>query len=306
MRLSITLAFLALSACPATVLADDLEDSFTKLKQAEEQKDAVQVKALAAEVHALAQQEISAPAPESDEEKANWKKRIEYVKEVDVHAEYSLFAVGTQSAPAVLIDLISTLEKQNPKSKYLDAAYGPYLYALGQTGATAKIPAIAEKAVANLPDNEDILAVLADHYFAANQGARAASYANRLTNALVNHPKREGYSAAEWEKRRSTLLGRGYWIAGVVHGQGDSRGYSAADKELRAALPFIQGNDAMLAPALFYLGVVNYQLGKLTLNKKQVLEAADFSDRATKIKSAYADQAWKNASIMRKDASTMR
>ncbi len=38
-----------------------------------------------------------------------------------------------------MVDVLAALEAQNPKSKYLDQAYGHYLYALSQIGGTAKI-----------------------------------------------------------------------------------------------------------------------------------------------------------------------
>ena len=60
--------------------------------------------------------------------------------------------------------------------------------------------------------------------------------------------------------------------------------YFEADKELRAALPLIQGNTAMTAPALFYLGMANYDLGRRTMSKARVPEAAKFSEQAAAIK----------------------
>jgi len=62
----------------------------------------------------------------------------------------------------------------------------------------------------------------------------------------------------------------------------------------------------MMAAALFYLGVANYQLGSATRNKARVLEAAKFSDQAAAIKGPYSDQAWRNAQIMRTEAGKMR
>lgn len=302
---SFVLALLVLSPGPAMTAPQDLEDSFQKLKDAEQKNDAELVKTLAAEVHALTRKEMAEPAPSDPEEKESWNKRVGYLKEVAVYAEYSLFAVGSRSDPKVMIDLMGTLEAQNPKSKYLDMAYGPLLAALNQTGAAAKIPAVAEKGLQSFPENEDLLAYLADRAIAANQNERAASLATRLTNAVTKHPKPENMSAADWERRKSTLLGRGYWIAGVVHGA-DPRGYAAANRELRAALPLIQGNDAMTSAALFYLGVANFQLGVQTLNKAQVLEAEQFSLKASKFAGPYAEQAYRNALAARTKAASMR
>lgn len=208
-----------------------------------------------------------------------------------------------QGKPATTVDLLSALEQQNPKSRYLDLAYARYLYALSQTGQSAKIPAIAEKAIEHHPDNEDLLLVLADTAMNRKQGDRALRYSTRLVSVLEKHPAPEGMSAADWQKKRAASLGRAHWIAGLIYSEQNK--YSPADKELRAALPLIEGNEAMVAAALFNLGVVNYQLGRLTNNKARVLEAAKFSDRAAAMNSPFATQAWKNAHIMRTEAVKM-
>jgi hypothetical protein len=130
---------------------------------------------------------------------------------------------------------------------------------------------VAEKAIENFPD-DDVLAVLAEAAIGHQQNDRALGYARRLTVAVGKRARPEGLSAAEWERKRSAKLASGCWIAGVVQAQ--KGGYYEADKDLRAALPLVAGNDARNAAALFYLGLANYQLGKMTMKKAQVLEAA--------------------------------
>ena len=303
MNLSALSMAIALLAGPVVAMAQDLGTSFENLKDAESKKDAALVKKLAAETCALARQMSSEPAPQAADEKEAWASRVAYAKEVEVHTEYSLFATAVQSPPATLVELISALEQQNPKSKYLNDAYGFYFAALGQTGAAEKVPAIAEKALANFPENEDLLLLLADTAVNRKQTDRALGYATRLTAAINRHPKPEGASA-DWERRRTATLARGYWIAGVIYG--DKNQYANADKTLRAALPLIKGNDAMMGPALFYLGLANYNLGKMTLNKARVLEGAKFSEQAAAITGPYAQQAWLNAKLMKDDAAKMR
>jgi tetratricopeptide (TPR) repeat protein len=293
-----------LIARAAPTVPDDLENAFQNLQQAESKKDPAQVKKLATETCALARQAASSPAPEGEDEKEAWTKRVAYARDVELHTEYALYATAVQGQPATTVDLLSTLEQQNPKSKYLEEAYGAYILALNQTGAASKIPAVAEKAIAHFPNGEDLLLVLADTALNRQQSERARGYAERLVAVLSKHPKPEGMAAADWERKRSTALGRGYWIAGFVHSEKTQ--YYEADKDLRAALPFIKGNEAMMAAALFYLGVANYQLGSATRNKARVLEAAKFSDQAAAIKGPYSDQAWRNAQIMRTEAGKMR
>jgi hypothetical protein len=249
--------------------------------------------------------EIAAePAPQGSDEKKIWEERVTYAKNAEVYVESALAGTAIQSPPAVMVDLIVTLEQYNPKSKYLDEAYGPYLVALNKTGAAAKIPGAAEKALANFPENEDLLLYMTETAMTRKQSDRALGYANRLTAVLNRHPKPEGVPAADWERKRSAALARGYWVAGVI--SADKGAWVAADKNLRADLPLIQGQAAMLGPALFYLGMVNYQLGKMTMSKAKVLDAAKFSEQSMVIDSPYADQARHNALVMKQEAAKMR
>jgi hypothetical protein len=303
LKLSTLTVAIVLLGGPVVAFADTLDDSYQSLQDAVAKKDIAQVKKLVADVAPLVKEGLAVPAPEAADEKAAWTARNDYVKSVGQYMEYALFAVSIGAPPATVVDLISTLEQQNPKSKYLESAYAPYLVALNQTGAAAKIPAIAEKALASLPDNVDLLGVMADGAFTKQQNDRALVFANRLIAAFAK-PKPEVVPDAEWTRKRSVLLGHGYWIAGLVYGMKND--FNPADKDLRAALPLIQGNNAMLAPAYFYLGLANNQLGKQFLSKARVMEAAKFSDQCAAIPGPYADQARHNALIMRADAEKMR
>lgn len=304
MRLSAIGVTVLLFVGPALAAPDDLDDSFRGLQEAQSKKDAALVKKLAAQTCALARKAIAAPAPESEDEKEAWTKRVEYARGIELNTEYALYATAVQGPPATTVELLSALEEQNPKSRYLDEAYARYFLALNQTGASAKIVGVAEKAVVQFPDNEDLLLVLADAALARKQSDRALRYASHLIAVLGKHPKPEGIPPADWQRKRNASLGRGYWITGIV--QSEQNKYAAADKALRAALPLIEGNEGMLAAALFHLGLVNYQLGRMTNSKPLVLDAAKFCDRAAAIKGPYAEQAWRNAHIMRTEAVKMR
>ena len=305
MKISVLSMMVFLVGAPAVGRAQEgLDASYQSLKDAEAKGDAAAVKKLAAETSALARKAAAEAAPEDADEKDAWTKRVQYAKDIDGLTEYALLDVALKSPPATMVDLLSTLEAQNPQSKYLADAYGYYLYALRQTGAAAKIPAIADKAIVNFPENTDLLAFLADHYYSAHQGDKAQGYANRLVAAWGKKTKPEGVAEADWEKQRSASLGAGYWISGMV--SGEKGVWGPADKNLRAALPYIKGNNAMMAGALFYLGVANYNLGKMTASRAKVLEGAEFSDKCAAITSDYQQQAWKNSGIMKAEAAKMR
>jgi len=304
MRLSLLSFAFLLSAGSTLMVADELGDAFQNLQQAEAKKDAAGVKKLAVETYRLARQEISAAAPESAEEKDAWAKRIAYLRDVEVRIEYSLYATAVGTPPATTVDLLSTLEQLNPKSKYLDQAYSLYMQALSQTGAAAQMPVVAEKALANFPDSEDLLLVLADSAWSRKQIDRALGYADRLVAVLSKHPKPEGMSAADWERKRNAMLGRAYWVAGMAHLQ--KKDLFDGDRDLRAALPLVKGNNTMLIPTLVQLSLVNYQLGGILRDRKRMLEASAFSDQAAAIPGEHALQAWRNAQAMRNEAAKLR
>ena len=207
--------------------------------------------------------------------KEAWTQHVAYAKDVESYTEYALYATAVQSPPEQLIELIAMLEQQAPKSKYLADAYGPYFAALNASGASAKITAIAEKALENLPDNEDALAVVARSAYDRKQMDRALTLANRLVAAASKHAKPENVPQADFERKRSSFLGQGYWMAGIIYG--DRQQFALSDKALRAALPLIKGNNAMAGPALFLLGV---DMGVLGVDVEDgVAEHADGLDR---------------------------
>lgn len=303
MKLSLIVA-LALLCGPVVAADETLDAKYQSLQDAVAQKKAPEVKKLALELTPLVQDALCEKEPEDADQKPVWKSHIDHAKAVGQYTEYALYATAVESPAPTLIDLVQTLETANPKSQYLDRAYGPYMVALSQTGAAAKVPAVAEKALANFPENEDLLLVLADNAVNKKQTDRALAYSNRLVAVMVKHRPPEGVPGAQWDRKRSAALGRGYWISGVIYGE---RGqYANCDKSLRAALPFIQDSKPMLGTALFHLGMANYNLGKMTLNKALVLEAAKFSQQSAQIESPYTEQARHNALVMNQEAARMR
>jgi hypothetical protein len=293
-----------LMAGPVVAVAQDIDTAYHSLQQAVEKKDVDAVKTLVPEASKYGREVAAEAEPAAAAEKEAWKKRVAYGKDVDQFSEYALYAMAIQQQPAGQVELFSMLEKQNPKSKYLNEGYSNYIAALSQSGGAAKVTEVAEKGLASLPENEDLLYVVANAALARKQNDRAASLANRLTAAMNKHSKPEGVSAADWDRKRATMLGRGYWISGVVAAEKNQ--FAIADKNLRASLPYIKGDTNMAGPAYFYLGVANYQLGKMTLSKAKVLEGAKFSEESAKIQGPYQQQAWRNAALIKTDADKMR
>ena len=147
MKLSVFGMALVLVAGPAVAVADEMDDAYQSLKDAVAKKDAAAVKKVAPDAYKLAKQAENEAAPTNADEKEAWTQHVAYAKDVESFTEYSLYATAVQSPSETLIDLIQMLEQINPKSKYLADAYAPYFAALNATGAAAKIPGIAEKAL---------------------------------------------------------------------------------------------------------------------------------------------------------------
>lgn len=275
MKIAVLTTALALAAgvsfLPTPLRADDLDDALAALKQAEPSKDAAKVKELAAAAHATAKK-YGGPAP-ADADKESYEARQRYAKDVDHYSEYALYALAVQmrSDPKVAEDLINTLQQQNPKSEYLE-----------------------------LPE---ALAVQADVAAARNQSDRAVAIANRMVAAANKKPP-EGTSAADWERTKSATLGQAYFIIGFTACQHNK--YAESDRNLRSALPYLKGDNGRLGPALFCLGVANYNLANLTASKAKMTEAAKFSEQAAAIPGPTQDQAYKNSLAMKQAADRMR
>ena len=69
---------------------------------------------------------------------------------------------------------------------------------------------------------------------------------------MSKHAKPEEMAEADWQRKRSATLGRGYYIAGMIYA--GRQQHVQTNRSLRAALPFIKGIDSMNGPALFTWG----------------------------------------------------
>lgn len=286
MKKLITGAALAFLMCNLATAAEDLDAAYTELKAAVEAKKSVtEIKPLAVEVFGF----VSKAAGDA------------HAKEIGAYAEYQVFSLALAGPAATTVDLMGVLEAGAPKSEYLASGYSTYLAALNQV-APARVGAVADKALANFPDNQDLLVSAANAALQKSQADRALSLALR---AIAARPKKpENIVQGDWDKAQNQISGSMHWVAGIVYGSQNK--FFECDKQLRAALPMIKGNQALEGPALFYLGLSNYQLGRGALNKKQVEEGAAFSQQAAGIPGQYQRQAFANAASIKAEAAKMR
>ena len=264
-------AAIAVFALVGLVRADELEDSYAKLKATVEKKDADAVKADAAATNKLAQVLVTAPQPSDAGEVENWKERVQYGKEVAAYSEYALSYVATTVEGPKTIELVEALIAQNPKSKYIDACTPQYLAALGKSGAAKQLEGM-KKVVDGRPDNEVALAALAEGLMSKSPDS-ALRYANNLI------------------KLKGPGLGTGLFVAGVI--EGAKTDWIDCDRNLKAALPQVKDN-YKLGIVYFYLGLANYQLGKQTMDKPRMQTGLKYSQQSAAIAGPMKDQAYHN------------
>ncbi len=276
----------------------DVESAHAALKSAEALKDATQIRKWAVLTSEAARKEAASTKSE-DEEEDEWKRRVDFAKQVDVYAEYALFAAFAQvQDPAQRVELFETLEQRNPGGQYAQQLRTAYYMTLKQTGAHEKAAQVAEKVLASDPDNEDMLLALADYHMNQKKDDdKVLSYSKRLVDVMKTKPAPQGVSAEDWEKKKGVSVGLGHWMAGVTHGSNGR--HSQADDELRDALPLIKHNEQLLAAALFYLGVANFRMGEKGPDQARLIDALRFSQQCAAIKSPFQAQAQKNVNAIR-------
>ncbi len=283
------------------LLANDLDDHYTQLKDAQAKKDTESVKKLAVEASKLARAEAALPQPADASDVADWKQRAEFAKQVDLFAEYSLASTAVADPPR-LEELVDALLVMNPKSQYLTMCATPYLQALAKKGVDKQL-AGAKKILTSNPSNEDALDVLAEGYMSSSPDA-ANGYATRLIAVMKGKGKPDGVTDADWERRKAALLGDGYYVAGTTACAKSA--WTDCDRSLRAALPYVGKDQRTLGITYYYLGLADYQIGKVTGDRSKILEGQKYSDQSAAIAGPMQQQAFKNAQIMKTELAAPR
>ncbi len=280
-----------------TLHPDDLEGPLAVLKGYEKTPNASEVPKWAKTTWDIAKKQESAPKPNDAEEAKEWESHQTYVRQVQQYAEYSLLnqAAAAKSA-AESLDAVNALEKLNPASQYLSQAGNAAFVALQRAGQTDPAVELAERMLARDPSNEEMLLVASNHYMTKKNNEKALTYATKLVEVMGSKPKPSTLSDEDWTKRKTTILGAGNWISGMIYAQQNK--LSLADKALREALPALT-DDAMKGGALYQLGFVNFKMGEAARDNKRLQEALRFSQQSAAIKSPYQANAAKNVGAIR-------
>jgi len=193
--------------------------------------------------------------------------------------------------PRKRIALADALSARNPKSQYLPALVEMRFNAYRQLGDNANALATAEKAIETNPSSEDMLAFAANQYAEKKREPdKVIAYSAKIVELMNSKAKPEGASDDDWAKKKKAMTGLAHYMAGTT--LFDQKKLAPADKELRAALPLVDGNDQLKAATLFYVGLANYQM-------KNVAEALKFNQQCAAIKSPFQAKAAENVRVMR-------
>ncbi len=296
----IWVAALAILSVAGLVRADELNDTYAELKAAEAKKDPEAVMKLSGEVSKLARAEEALPKPTEAAAVDAWKQRQEYGKQVDLFSEYALSTTAIAAGDSgKTIALVDQLIHQNPKSQYLGSCAHVYLEALAKDRPKGRLDGAKAILVAS-PTNEDSLYAMAVGLQSSPATAeQAGSYALRLVNAMKTKAKPEGVSEADWERNKNYFLGQGYYIAGATACVRSV--WTDCDKHLRESLPYLGKEYSVLGPAYFYLGLSNYQLGKLTSDRSKMMEGQKFSEQSAAIAGPMQTQAARNVQAIKQE-----
>jgi hypothetical protein len=297
-----------LAVCDKLLTVDpgDARSAHGCLKIAEAAKNPDTIKAWSERGSAIARKVAALPKPADEEEAEAWKTRVDFAKQFDLYTEYSLYAaaLGTPEAKKKA-ELMDALEKRDEKYEHLPALRDHVFRALLAANDVAGAVALADSLAGRNLATEDMLLVSADAAFNKKEYDRAAEISAKTSAAVTGKAKPEGIGDADWEARKNGLLARAHYIEGVSYGIQNK--HAQADKTLRAGLPFMKGNDQLLAGAYFYLGLANFKLGDMkTPDQQRILDAIKFNQDCAAIKSPYQALAQRNIKAIRSQFQMIR
>jgi tetratricopeptide (TPR) repeat protein len=186
--------------------AMDIEAAYANLKASEAKKDADGVLKWSGVTSDIARKTVAAPkgADQSDEEFAH---AVDFAKQVDVYTEYSLYATSlTETDPQKVMKLGDALEQRNPKSQYIAMVMPRYSAVARQANAVPAAVAFGERAYGRGQFSEDMLLLMADNELQKKDPDKVIAYSDKIIE-LMNRPKPEGVSDADWERKKTVTTG---------------------------------------------------------------------------------------------------
>jgi tetratricopeptide (TPR) repeat protein len=252
----------------------------------------------------------AAEAKKDAEQTANWADRVWHVAEKiaakggpaaadaktsQSYAEFCLFNAAQQTEDLrKRLELLEALEQRMPASQYTRRLPLEYFQIYRQIGPEAKTLEAADKLLVTDPDNVEAImfqAELHSHKEGPHEREKVIALTSKVVEVLEKKPRPQSESDADWEKKKSQLLGMAYYMGGVSSSMNGL--YAKADMMLRGALPLIK-EPPMEAAALYHLGIANYRLADKGGGPIRSMDALKFMRRCATIRSPFQDQAIKN------------
>ena len=272
--------------------ADDIDAAHNNLKAAEAKKDPDLIAKWSGQTSQIARKVVASKQPAEADEVEDWKRRVDFAKQLDTYTEYSLYAAALQTAdPRKRILLGEALSARSPKSQYMPQVAEIQFGAYRQAGENDKAFTFAEKTLETDQSSEDMLAFVAEQYVQKKRNPdKVVAYSAKVVELMNTKPKPQGVSDADWAKKKNTLSGVAHFLSGSTLFEQNK--FAAADKELRAGLPQVEGNDQLKAATLFYAGLANYKMNN-------VPDALRFNQQCAAIKSPFQAKANENIRVMK-------
>ncbi len=227
--------------------------------------------------------------PPRDIDAATWAANLELAKGLLAEQEYTIFRKAVETSnPREQALRLEAFNSTYPASEYVAKSYPYLLHAYQSMGDPNKVLAVSDRLLRQDPDN--VAALL----------ATAQIYMDRRTNypKVIAHCARviELVSAAkpgsDLEPNKAHYLGSANLLLGNAYV--NTNAFPAADRALRAALPYLKGTGQTEAAVLFYLGWSNYHM-------ERYREATAYFKACLPHGGAYAEQATRNLTAMRNE-----
>ena len=131
------------------------------------------------------------PAPAEHRQRTAWDARVKYAEQISEYAEYALYSAAIGAPSATALDMVSTLEAQAPKSKYL--TQDAYLL-------------VANAALQSQPDRAAVFAKkIADRAEEALNPSRQPAAHTGLSE--LSRPNKRDWSTTRTKELRASLTG---------------------------------------------------------------------------------------------------
>lgn len=220
-------------------------------------------------------------------------------EQTQLYAEYCLFNVAQQTTdPAARLAMLKSLKERNPKSPYAENIPAECFVIYKKLGQMDKGLALAQKTLAEEPNNVDMLMAVAEYHFGHEEAReKVIAFSMKAIEVLEKKERPANLGEEDWAKKKAHLLGTAYYMGGVSSSLAGQ--YGRADQMLRAALPLIAADGTQEATAFYQLGIANYHLADKDPSRAK--EALAYWRRCASIRSSFQAQAIKNVESIRNE-----